>query len=150
MPLTIPPGVDALGRRNAIFVPTSDFSVATLSGATAVELICYLTKGTFGMSAETERGTDERECSVETFEVLGSTKWSVSDLEYVWEPQADAASPTNKAYDTLKEGTSGFLVVRFGLANDTALAADQKVWRSRSRSARRCRRRRRRATPRRS
>ena len=54
MPLTIPPGVDAEARINAIFAPTNSLSVATLNGATAVELTCYLTKGTLGISAETE------------------------------------------------------------------------------------------------
>ena len=130
MALTIPPGVDAQGRRQAIFVPTNSLSVAILSGATSVDITCYLTKGTFGTSAETERGTDERECSVDAYEVLGKTTWTLNDLEYVWEPQAASASPTNKAYDTLKLGTQGFIVVRFGLQDlDAApLAAAQKVW----------------------
>lgn len=128
MPLTIPPGVDAEARINAIFAPTNSLSVATLNGATAVELTCYLTKGTLGISAETETGTDERECTAQVFEVLGKTTWTVNDLEYVWEPQAAASSPTNKAYDTLKKGTTGFLVLRFGKDVDTAPAVGDKVW----------------------
>lgn len=128
MVLPIPPGVDAAGRRNAIFTPTASLSAAILTGATSVELICYLTKGTFGVSAEQERGTDDRECAVETFEVLGNTTWSLNDLEYVWEPQAAAGSATNKAYETLVPGTTGFITIRFGLANDTAIAVGQKVW----------------------
>jgi hypothetical protein len=79
MALTIPPGVDANGRRNAIFVPTDTLSVATLNGATAVELMCYLSKGTFGMASETERGTDDRECTLVSSEVLGNTKYSLND-----------------------------------------------------------------------
>lgn len=128
MPLTIPPGVDAEARINAIFAPTNSLSVATLNGATAVELTCYLTKGTLGISAETETGTDERECTAQVFEVLGKTTWTVNDLEYVWEPQAAPSSPTNKAYDTLKKGTTGFLVLRFGKNVDTAPAVGDKVW----------------------
>ena len=128
MPLTIPPGVDAEARINAIFSPTNSLSAASLSGATAVELTCYLTKGTLGVAAETETGTDERECTSQVFEVLGKTTWTVNDLEYVWEPQANSASPTNKAYDTLKKGTTGFLILRFGKDVDTALAVGDKVW----------------------
>ena len=128
MPLTIPPGVDAEARINAIFSPTNSLSAASLSGATAVELTCYLTKGTLGVAAETETGTDERECTSQVFEVLGKTTWTVNDLEYVWEPQANSASPTNKAYDTLKKGTPGFLVLRFGKDVDTAPAVGDKVW----------------------
>lgn len=129
MPLTIPPGVDAEARINAIFSPTNSLSAASLSGATAVELTCYLTKGTLGISAETETGTDERECTAQVFEVLGKTTWTVNDLEYVWEPQAAPSSPTNKAYDTLKKGTTGFLILRFGKDVDTAPAVGDKVWR---------------------
>jgi len=128
MPLTIPPGVDAAGRRNAIFTPTQSLSIAVLGGATSVELICYLAKGTLGVAAETERGTDDRECATQTFEVLGNTTWTVNDLEYVWEPQAAALAANNKAYETLVQGTTGFLTIRFGITNDTALAVGQKVW----------------------
>ena len=128
MALTIPPGVDAEGRRNIIWTPTASLSVAILTGATAVEMTCYLSKGVFGLAAETERGTDERECTKQVFEVLGKDKWTMGDLEYVWEPQATALSPTNKAYDTLKRGTKGFFTLRMGVDSDTALAAAQKVW----------------------
>lgn len=130
MALTIPPGVDANGRRNAIFVPTDTLSVATLTGATAVELMCYLTKGTFGMGSETERGTDDRECTLVSAEVMGNTTYSINDLEYVWEPQDDGTSPTNKAYNLLGPrtgGTTGFLIVRYGILQDTALAVGQLV-----------------------
>lgn len=119
MPIpVIPPGVDAEGRRKIFFTPTSTNSLAALKGATAVELTCYLTKNTFGESAETERGTDERECSIVVFETLGKTTYTLENLEYVWEPQATAASPTNKAYDTLKPRTTGFITVIYGLAYD--------------------------------
>lgn len=128
MALTIPPGVDAAGRRNAIWTPTQTLSVATLTGATAVELVCYLTKGTLGVAADTERGTDERECTTQVFEVLGNTTWTVNDLEYVWEPQAAPGSATNKAYETLVPKTPGFLTLRFGVDADTAFATGDKVW----------------------
>jgi hypothetical protein len=127
MPLSIPPGVDANGRRNAIFIPTDTLSAATL-GTTGVELICYLSKGTLGMSAETERGTDDRECTIVSTEVLGNTTFSLNDLEYVWEPQdAAGSSVTNKAYNALTPNTSGFLIIRQGILADTALAAGQIV-----------------------
>lgn len=128
MALTIPPGVDSEGRRNIIFTPTSSLSVAILGGATAVELTCYLTKGTFGSAAETERGTDERECTTQVFEVLGRTTWTLNDLEYVWDPQAAEGAAGNKAYETLVEGTTGVITVRFGVDADDALAVGEKVW----------------------
>ena len=42
MALTIPPGVDANGRRNAIFCPTDTLSVATLTGVTEDEARDYV------------------------------------------------------------------------------------------------------------
>lgn len=130
MALTIPPGVDANGRRNAIFCPTDTLSVATLEGATAVELMCYLTKGTFGVSSDTERGTDDRECTLVSAEVMGNTKYSMNDLEYVWEPQDDGSSTTNKAFNLLGPrtgGATGFIIVRYGILQDTALAVGDLV-----------------------
>ena len=131
MALTIPPGVDANGRRNAIFIPTDTLSVAALTGATAVELMCYLTKGTFGVASDTQRGTDERECTLVAAEVMGNTTYSMNDLEYVWEPQDKTAnSPTNKALNLLGPrtgGATGFIIVRYGVSQDTALAAGQLV-----------------------
>ena len=96
MPLSIPPGVDALGRRNFIFVPTDTLSVATLTGATAVDLACYLTKGTFGVTSDTQRGTDERECTLVAAEVMGNTTYGMNDLEYVWEPQDTTGTSIKK------------------------------------------------------
>lgn len=131
MTLSIPPGVDALGRRNFIFVPTDTLSVATLTGSTAVDLTCYLTKGTTGFTSDTQRGTDERECTLVAAEVMGNTTYSMNDLEYVWEPQdVDADSTTNKALNLLGPrtgGGTGFIVVRYGILQDTALAAGQLV-----------------------
>ena len=126
MAVTIPPGVDTFGRLNIIWAPTNTLSIATLDGATAIELAGYLTKDTFSESSETERGTDERVASKTVYEVLGRSTVSVTDLEYVYEPQAAPASPTNKAYDTLKAGTPGFLYVRRGIDVDTALAVGQE------------------------
>jgi len=131
MAITIPPGVDANGRRLAIFCPTDTLSVATLTGATAVELMVYLTKGTFGMGSDTQRGTDDREATLVSTEVMGNTTFSINDLEYVWEPQdVSANSATNKAFNLLGPrmgGATGFLIVRYGILQDTALAAGQLV-----------------------
>ena len=123
---TIPPGVDAEGRRKVIWTPTATNSLAVLTGATAVPLTCYLTKNTFGESAETERGTDERECSIIVFETLGKTTFTLENLEYVWDPQAAAADPNNKAYDTLKPRTPGFLTVLYGIDYDVEPAVADK------------------------
>lgn len=128
MVLTIPPGVDAEGRRKIIWTPTQSLSVAILGGETSVDVSCYLTKNTAGVASETERGTDERECTVEVFETFGKTTWTLNDLDYVWEPQAEPASPTNEAYEKLVPRTSGFLTFQWGLESKADLGAGSKVW----------------------
>jgi hypothetical protein len=128
MALTLPPGVDALKKRNIIFTPTNSLSVATLSGATSVELTNYFSRNVFGISVTTERGTDEREGTGQVFETLGQDTWTVETLQYVWEPQAAPGAATNAAYEKLKRDTKGYLVIRLGIDSDTALAAAQKVW----------------------
>lgn len=127
MPLTIPTGVDAEGMLKIVWTPTKTLSVAVLTGATAVELSCYLIKDTFGLAAETETGTDERVCSKEVYETQGKTKWSFESLDYVWTPQAAALDANNKAYETLKQGTPGYLTVRWGKDVDIALTVADKV-----------------------
>lgn len=75
-----------------------------------------------------ERGTDERECTTDVHEVLGKTTWTINDLDYVWEPQAAAGSPTNKAYEMLAPGTTGFLTFQWGIDVEADLVAGSKVW----------------------
>lgn len=127
MVLSIPPGVDAEGAVTIIWTPTATLSKAVLEGSTAVAMTCYLTKGTFGESAETERGTDERECSKTVYETLGKTKWTLNNLDYVWDPQAAPADPDNQAYETLAPRTPGFITVRYGVDVDDPLTVGEKV-----------------------
>lgn len=114
MALTIPAGVNAEGMVKIVWTPTQSLSVAILTGATSVDLSCYLIKDSFGYDAATEKGTDERVCSKEVYETLGKTTWSFEDLLYVWSPQATTGSADNKAYETLKFNTPGYLTVRWG------------------------------------
>jgi hypothetical protein len=123
---TIPPGVDSEGRRKFYWTPIQTDSLAVITGATAIPLTCYLTKNTMGESAETERGTDERECTVIVFETLGKTTFTLENFEYVWDPQATASDPDNKAYDTLKPRTQGYLTAIYGLPYDQEPAAGDK------------------------
>lgn len=127
MALTIPPGVDANGTLNVVFMSTNTLSAATIASS-GVEMVCYLEKGSFGMSSETERGTDERECTTQSAEVLGNTTYSLNDLVYVWEPQdASGSSSTNEVYNSLADGTTGYLLVRYGVDKDTAYTAGDVV-----------------------
>ena len=127
MALTIPAGVDAEGALTVIWTPTPTLSIAELEGPTAVDLTCYMTKGTWGEAAEIERGTDERECSKQVYETLGKTTWTLNALDYVYDPQAAPADPDNKAYETLAPRTPGYFTVRLGVDIEDPLTVGEKV-----------------------
>lgn len=116
MALIIPPGVDSDGADLVAWVPTlanpAAPTVAELTAPAAVLIACYLT-GTFEPTADTETNEDKRYCSPETSETPGKTKFAISDIEYIADPQ-NPASQSNKAAETLVDGLSGYFVRRMG------------------------------------
>lgn len=132
MTVVFPEGVSAEGNIRVAFVPAiADLDapkIATEVKATgSVDLSCYITSE-FGVAGEQATGEDRRLCSKEVFQSLGRVTRSIPATEYVYDPQADAGETDNKAYDTLKKDTKGFLVIRYGLdAQDVDWAAGQKV-----------------------
>lgn len=117
MALIVPAGVDAEGAVKVAFVPTlADPAAPKLTEITAVgalDISCYLTKDGFGVGGEDEKGTDERLCTKEVFETLGKTRYTIENLIYIYDAQ-NAGSDSNKAYELMKRGTGGYLVVRWG------------------------------------
>lgn len=132
MTVVFPEGVSAEGNIKVAFVTTIAAAtliptVTELSATGSVDLSCYITSE-FEVSREQSTGEDRRLCSKEVFQALGRTTNSVPATDYVYYPQATAADPKNKAFDTLKKGTKGFLVVRYGLdARTVDWTAAQKV-----------------------
>lgn len=108
------------------WVPTiADTSAPTaseLTAGTVLDLSCYLTAApdTGGDQASI---ADPRLCSLQDFEQPGKVTRTLS-LTYIRNPQS---TTNNKAYTTLIPGTAGNIVLRAGMAFDTAAAAAQKV-----------------------
>lgn len=131
MPLTVPPGIDAEGAVKVAFVPTlanpAAPTLAAVNAVGALDISCYLTKDGFGVGADTTKGKDERLCTKEVYETLGATTWSIDKLVYVWNPQGGTTDVTNKAYALMKQGTQGFLVVRWGKDATSDFAANDVV-----------------------
>lgn len=131
MSIVFPEGVAAEGNIRVAFVTaianTASPTLVEINAAGSVDISCYITSD-FEISREQATGEDRRLCSKEVFQQLGRVTNSVPATEYVYYPQAAPADAKNKAYDTLKQGTTGFLIVRYGLsAENTAWAATQKV-----------------------
>lgn len=128
-----PPGVSSQGNTRAIYVPTlvaanaPDIS-SELGAAGAVDFSCFVLEGQFNAKGEQNRGEDRRFCSKESYEQLGRVTRGIDDLQYVFDPQASAADPNNRAYEVFKKDVTGFFIVRMGLdARTVDWAAGQKV-----------------------
>lgn len=132
MPVVIPVGVKAEGTLKVAYVPTiatpTAPTVVEVTAAGALDVSFFFTAGNFKPGGDQARGEDRRVGSKQTFEVLGREKPTIADLEYIIDPQAAAATPTNKAMELFQAGVSGFFVVRYGLdAELTDFLAAQKV-----------------------
>lgn len=127
----IPPGVSADGAVKVQFVTTlADTAapkVATeVKAVSSVEASCLLTKDGFTPGAETSQASDERLCSKQVFEDYGTVTYTLDNLTYIYDVQ-NPESTSNKLYAAIPEGTTGYLVVRWGLDADVDWAAAQVV-----------------------
>jgi len=131
MPTTVPPGFVADASLRVWFVttlsnPAAPSVASELNAGTTVDVTCYLTNG-FNPDASVATITDDRLCLKVVLEDVGTTTWSVDDLNYIWDPQ-NAASVSNKLFAALAPNTTGYFVARYGMDVDTAAAAGQKGW----------------------
>lgn len=119
-----PPGILAAGNVRLWWVtglanPTQP-TAAAIAAATDISLGVY----NFAPSAAQPRTTDELHCGG-TVEYLDSPRYTISDIEYDYQPQA-LANP-NYPYGQLAPGAEGWLVERRGLGVGIAPIAGQIV-----------------------
>jgi len=128
---SFPVGVPADGNVKVVFVPTiadpKAPTLAELNATSALDITCGVTGGGFTTSTDVQTLTDERLCSTQTFEDVGTFTYAIDDIEYIIDPQDVSPTGENKIYKTLVPGTAGFIVVRYGVAYDTAFAAGDVV-----------------------
>lgn len=133
MTVLYPEATPAQGNTSVVVVQTiADKNAPKLAteinAASSVNISCYL-YGQLEATSNQNKGTaPNRMCDTVTLEILGNTTYSLAGLEYLFDPQGDAADDPNKAKTTLAPGAEVWLVVRKGLsARNTAYAASQKV-----------------------
>jgi hypothetical protein len=128
--VAIIPSTPADGNQKVLLVPaiadTSAPKLTELAGGTVVDISCYLTGDGFTPSLSEQVVTDERLCSVQTFEQPGRSQYGL-DVVYIDNTNSPNGTTDNKAKDTLVPGASQYLVVRRGKAFDAALAVGDKV-----------------------
>jgi hypothetical protein len=124
------PSTPADGNQKVILVPaiadTSAPKLTELNGGTVVDISCYLTGDGFTPSLSEQVVSDERLCSIQTFEQPGRSQYGL-DVVYIDNTNSPNATTDNKAKETLTPGTAQYLVVRRGKAFDDALAVGDKV-----------------------
>lgn len=124
------PSTPADGNVKIVLVPTiADTTAPTaaeLSAGTATDISCYLTSDGFTPSLSEQVASDERLCSVQTFEQPGRSSRTL-DVIYIDNTNSANEATDNKAKETLVPGGAQYLVVRRGLPFDEPFAASQKV-----------------------
>lgn len=121
------PSTPADGNVKVVWVPAiadpDAPTVAEVTGASAVDVSCYLTGDGWNPGLDEQTISDDRLCSRETFEQAGRSSRTLT-VRYVINP----TDPTNnKAQETFVPGTQGFFVVRPGTDYEPDLAASDNV-----------------------
>lgn len=132
MTLPVPAGIPSQASWRVWFVPTmaapATPSIATdIGNAGTVDASNIITLGGISMDLSVEKWKDERLATAFVYEQLGNATYTFGDITYVFDPQTPA-SATNKLYAAVGSGTTGYLIIRFGMSADTAPVAAQKVW----------------------
>jgi hypothetical protein len=126
---TYPPGVKAEGNATIVFVEAlaNPKAVTVAEVAAGFDVSYFLKGGQFQPGGDQAKGDDRRVGSKATYEKLGRDKPSIADIMYVIDPQAPAADPNNEAYETFKQGVTGFFILRWGIDVEEPFAAAQVV-----------------------
>lgn len=130
---TRPAGTKAYLRRKVIIVTDAAYdptnpSLAILTGGTALDV----SKMFFLSSARPSESTNlarapKRIGDGESYEFIGESQATIGEVRYAVDPQAAALSTGKKCFEKLPAGTTGHVVVRYGIDRDTDLALAQFV-----------------------
>lgn len=129
MTVSIPESVPAEGNVKVLWAPVlADPAAPTVAELDAgTDISCYLMPDWEGPTAEQNKVAQRRFCSKQSFDVLGRTAWTISQLEYTYDPQGEANDEANLVYTALKEGNTGHLVIGYGIDPARDFAAGDTV-----------------------
>lgn len=128
-----PAATKTYGKENWVFVPTiANITAPTTAEVTALSALditnIAFADGAPAPTKNTNLATQNRRLGDTTeTQFVGTTSYTGGDMTYQFAPQAAAASDGVKLWETIPEGTTGYLVRRLGVAKSTALAAGQFV-----------------------
>jgi hypothetical protein len=128
-----PAGTKAYLRRKIVIVTDAAYdpdnpSLAILTGATALDVtkMFYLSSAKPSATTNLARAP-KRVGDGASFQFGGESLETIGEIRYAVDPQAAALSDAKKCFEKLPEGTTGHLVIRYGIDRDTDLATTQNV-----------------------
>ncbi len=135
MPATVvfPVAVKQQGNTSVLFIatlanPAAPALVAELGAASTVNVSCYLYSGGQITSTQNRGAAPRRLCTVTELQQFGTQSTEITDIQYVYGPQAANTDPSNTVKAALAPDTQWWMLVRRGLsAQNTAYAAGQKA-----------------------
>lgn len=131
---TVPTGIPSVGYWTAKLVTTiADTNAPQLAteinAASSVAAECIFGKSWGGPSATYDKVKTERFCTIQSYERLGRITYSIDDFVFAVDPQENVGNAAlNKVWALVKDGWTGYLVLRVGKSVDTAAAVSDKVW----------------------
>lgn len=128
MSVIFPEATAQLGNTSITVVQTvADMAAPKLAteinAASSVNVSCFLYSGGVGTATTNKGSAPRRICTKAELQQFGVTNYEVTDLSYVYNPQAADSTDDNKAKAALTEGSEVYLIVRKGLDAETAAYA---------------------------
>lgn len=128
MTVTFPPGIESAGTGSVFLAPSvanpQAPKLAEFTGSTAVQLSCHLMG--FETGAEQGKVESSRYCLAQALETLGKVKYTISDVEVVYDPQ-QPESAVYAGYKALAQGGTWALLDRRGKDSRSPLAVGDVV-----------------------
>lgn len=130
---TRPAGTKAYLRRKIVIVTDAAYdpanpSLAILTGATALDVtkMFYLSSAKPSSTTNLARAP-KRVGDGASYEFVGESQETLGEMRYAVDPQGAPLSDGVKCFEKLPEGTTGHVVIRYGIDRDTDLATAQFV-----------------------
>ncbi len=135
MTVEMPETATALGMVSVVLVKDiADLSAPTLAeinATTSINVSCFLYGAAVGTKTTNKVEAPRKLCTRNQYQQRGLSNVEVGDLSYSHLPQAPLTDPSNKAKQVLVDGSRWHMLVRSGLAGESAFEADDLVdiWR---------------------
>src|SRR3954454_7190931 len=115
MTVVFPEAIKQQGNTSVLFVATVAVPAALdlstdIGASTTINVSCYLYSGGQVTQSQNRGAAPRRLCTVEELQQFGTRTTEISDIQYVYDPQAAGSDPANKAKTALVDGTEWYML----------------------------------------